>query len=79
MNYKNLMFILQIQKSHSASFICVEFLQVSAMVQASQSSSGCSESFFFLFHLMPKHADLFQHLLMSSACKYLVYLVDGTI
>lgn len=35
MNYKNLMFILQIQNSHSASFIYFELLQVSAMVQAS--------------------------------------------
>ena len=41
MNYKNLMFILQIQNSHSASFIYFELLQVSAMVQASQSGSRC--------------------------------------
>lgn len=41
MNYKNLMFILQIQNSHSASFIYFELLQVSAMVQASQSGSKC--------------------------------------
>lgn len=43
LNYKNLMFILQIQKSHSASFIYFELLQVSAMVQASQGGSTCSQ------------------------------------
>lgn len=37
------MFILQIQKSHSASFIYFELLQVSAMVQASQGGSTCSQ------------------------------------
>lgn len=45
MNYKNLMFFLQIQNSHSASFIYFELLQVSAMVQASQSGSRCLECF----------------------------------
>lgn len=46
------MFILQIQNSHSASFIYFKLLQVSAMVQASQSGSRCSERFkinFFFF------------------------------
>lgn len=65
MNYKNLMFILQIQNSHSASFIYFELLQVSAMVQASQSGSRCSERFkiksCIFFFLKQKHLDVFRH------------------
>lgn len=41
----NLMFILQIQNSQSVSFIYFKLLQVSAMVQASQSGSKCWEYF----------------------------------
>lgn len=78
MNYKNLMFILQIQNSHSASFIYFELLQVSAMVQASQSGSRCKERFkiksFFFFPQTKTFRCVSTPSLMSSACKNLVYL-----
>lgn len=82
LNVKNLMFILQLQNSHSASYFkknFLELLQVSAVVKASQSCSRCSERFktqFFFFFLKQKHFDVFQHpSLMSSTCKKkIVYL-----
>lgn len=77
MNYKNLMFILQIQNSHSASFIYFKLLQVSAMVQASQSGSRCSERFkikFFFFPQTKTFRCVSTPSLMSSTCKHLVYL-----
>ena len=86
LNYKNLMFILQIQNSHSASFIYFELLQVSAMVQASsQSGSRCSHNFkiksgylfILFFFLLPQTKPLRSvstPSLMSSTCKHLVYL-----
>lgn len=64
MNYKNLMFILQIQNSHSASFLYFELLQVSARVQASQGGWRCScfkiKCCYFSF-LKQKHFDVFRH------------------
>lgn len=64
---------------HSASFIYFELLQVSAVVQASQSGSRFSDRFKVLFFLFFSSSNKNIWVcstppLMSSTCKHLVYL-----
>lgn len=74
MNYKNLMFILQTQKSRSASFAYRKSaVSATERLRAAQDFPTCSKCVFFFF-LKQHFGRTSTSSLVSSTCKHVVYL-----